>query len=929
MFLDFLGIGEGIFKLLILIVAGIYKLVSGVYQIFLVLAKTNLFGQETYAHLTDKVYIILAVVMLFVVAYTFITLIVDPDKNKGGKAVEDLIKKTVTSLILIVLCPTLFTFAFDLQDAILDQDIIGKFFTTSNTGYDGQKSIKEGGNLMAGTTFAAFFYPAHSQTEATEVTNKSSIGTLTSGSYKITCDGGLLGTSCTLQDAIDYATHTGEFKVFTAFAKNWLEDDDVKTGIDFSFLMALIAGGYLVFVIISFCFDLAVRVVKLAFYQIIAPICIACRIIPNKDSIYKNWWKAVCKTYLAVFIRVFIMNLAVFLMTELTQTDFWGSLCNPAEFECSGVVKFLAYAFLIMGLLTFVKQSTKLIDEIFGLGDVKLGITDKLREGGGFTAAAAARAGVRGTAAGFKNGLPGSEKWKNMGVGKKVGSVLKATGRGALVGAGAMTRSLGTSTNGFGSDKFKQEWSKTGANAKVASQRSEIGMEKLGHLPATMSQLWSDFRVLLATNRQNRDLEHELADLQRQLNEHTRNGELEAALRLKANIEEARNELARRNALKQEYIDSIASERTRKQAEVDAAQQHLNDLTIAGANAETIRTAREDLQNRMDELNAIAEDPDRIAELDQSIREANSRVNSAQSRYQEAARHYADNNGQTVDEAEAQYQAEINEIQRLIDERNASKSEHDKQIKDLELTNVINNIKENINKYCFQNPTGILEVLDERLDGITKKIEKVSSKYNHAISVNFEAALKKNTLLNGLTAAQKEALLNDSHFKLGEASVQTIEGISKSLKNATTFDQVEGILGAGLCSTLGITSGNFTNFQQAFIDTIDNPYHKEVIKATADAVNRHENANIVIKPSQVSVVLEDRDSEDARTEEFAYQVAYEAIYGKGGDVASYDSKKKTQDSLRDASRSGQRHDIRKKVQNQIFTVNTEDKKGNK
>lgn len=393
------AIVEAIYKLLILLVAGIYKLVSGFYQIFLVLAKTNIFEQDIYAHLTDKVYIILAVVMLFVVAYNFITMIIDPDKNKSGAVVEKLLKNAVTSLILIVLCPTLFTFAFDLQDAVLDQGIISKFFTVDGE-YDANQSIKKGGYMMAETTFSAFFAPAYDGVDASKVKNQSKGKQV----KDLNCSS---KDKCTLADAQKYAAETGDFSVFTAFAANWRDNEDRPNGMEFSFLMAIIAGGYLIYVIVSFCFDLALRVIKLAFYQIIAPICIACRMLPEKDSIFKSWWKAVSKTYLSVFIRVFIMNLAVFLMVTLTESDFWDTACSDSD--CSTTVRLLAYAFLVMGLLMFVKQSSKLIDEIFGLGDVNLGIKDKWKNGtsilsGAASATAAAGFGAAGFVKGTING---------------------------------------------------------------------------------------------------------------------------------------------------------------------------------------------------------------------------------------------------------------------------------------------------------------------------------------------------------------------------------------------------------------------------------------------------------------------------------------------------------------------------------------------
>ncbi len=409
-FADIFGLMEKVQGLLIDMVAGLYHLVDWSYQIFLVLAKTNIFKQDDYIALTNKVYVILGVLTMFIIAYNILNFIIDPDKNKGGSAVETLIKKIVTSFILIVLCPTLFNLAFDIQSAILNQGIFTKFFSNKE-GFSGNNSIEEGGKIMATYAFTAFFAPSNGDE------NTKSQGDCQSGK------------PCTYEEAKLTALETGSFADFHAFAKNLADD---KKTIEFNFLMALVAGGFLVYVTISFCFDLAIRVVRLAFYQIIAPICIACRIIPDKESIFTNWWKAVSKTFLSVFIRVFIMNFGVYLITIFVNAFVKGktSLCP----SCNFFVRNVAYAMVIMGIVTFIKQAAKYLDEIFGFGDVSLGIKDKLASGGAFTAGSIAGAGITTMARNATHGVSNIRKAYREtegGKARKVGSAIVAGVRGA------------------------------------------------------------------------------------------------------------------------------------------------------------------------------------------------------------------------------------------------------------------------------------------------------------------------------------------------------------------------------------------------------------------------------------------------------------------------------------------------------------------
>ena len=360
----------------------------------MVLAQTNIFEQKDYAALTDKIYVILGVVMMFVIAYNFLMLIVDPDKNKGGSSVEKMLKNIVISFILIVLCPSLFSFAFKVSDAVMDQGIFTKFFSdTKAAGYDGEKTIKGGGHLMSGITFAAFF-------------------NATSGD-----DSDVKADGNTLEEAKEIAIDKGSFAIYKDFASNIRKDE-----VDFNWLVSLAAGIYLCYVIISFCFDLAVRVCKLAFYQIIAPLAIACRILPDKESIYKNWFKATSQTYIAVFIRVFIMNLGIYLISIFNNMKFFEKVCN----DCSFAVEVFGKAFIILGIVTFMKVASKLLDDIFGFGDVSLGIREKLKTGGAFAAGAAVGSGVTSMT---RNA---THAWQNIRDAKggraKAGAVVKGIG---------------------------------------------------------------------------------------------------------------------------------------------------------------------------------------------------------------------------------------------------------------------------------------------------------------------------------------------------------------------------------------------------------------------------------------------------------------------------------------------------------------------
>ena len=154
--------GEFINKFVIGFVSGIYKLVDYAYRVFMVLAKTNIFSEENFKDITSNIYKILAVAMLFILAYAILLKIVDPDGSTKGIDGKKTFQNFIIAIILIILCPSIFSFAYGLQSAILDSGIIGGIIT-GNVGDANSENVTNaniyGGILMSVNTFEVFFRP--------------------------------------------------------------------------------------------------------------------------------------------------------------------------------------------------------------------------------------------------------------------------------------------------------------------------------------------------------------------------------------------------------------------------------------------------------------------------------------------------------------------------------------------------------------------------------------------------------------------------------------------------------------------------------------------------------------------------------------------------------------------------------------------------
>ena len=425
-------IGEFFNKVLISLVAGIFKLVNYAYRIFLALAENNIFKQEDFASITSNIYRILSIVMLFILSYGILNKIVDPDNNKSGIDGKKIFTNFIISIVLITLCPSIFQFAYGFQSAFLNSGIIGGIFTGNTSEVD---SIHYGGINMSVNTFLPFFT---SNTD-NNVIGKTDIGVVSAIDpnglkQEIECTGNLdvEEYACTLERAINFASATGSFGAFRAFARNIYDGE-----IDFDWFAALIVGGFLCYVMISFCFDMGIRVCKLAFYQIIAPIAIFCMIIPKMDDIFKKWQSNVIKTFLSSFTRVFIMNLGVYFISLLVDFNLFGGSTDTG----SGFLNLLSKCFLILGIVAFMRQAPKLLSDLFGFsdGDMKLGIKDKLKAGGAFAMGAAIGGGATALT---RNAVNAWGNIKDAKKGEKAKAVFKGIGSTIAGGTSGLTKGL-------------------------------------------------------------------------------------------------------------------------------------------------------------------------------------------------------------------------------------------------------------------------------------------------------------------------------------------------------------------------------------------------------------------------------------------------------------------------------------------------------
>lgn len=466
-----------LYNLLLLLDGVVYDLIDYLYDIFNALAGINIFSQDTYSEIVERIYVILGLFMMFVLAYSLLKAIINPDEfAKGEASFPNLIKNVVVSLVILVLLPTVFSVVYNVQNVILNQNTIPRIILGPNY-QESDNYDADAGKTMASNVFGAFFHENEdwctSNTYAFRDNDECASNIPGNGSWFFQ-NGEPLSV---IRDSVE---NGASFRTYSNFG------EAVEEGqISYMFLISTAAGIFIVYVLLNFCFDMAIRVVKLAFYQIIAPIPVICRIIPGgkMKDVFSKWTRQVISIFLEVFIRIAIMYLGVFLISEIVK-NFDGINYYGLSFAQGMILK----ALLIMGVIIFIRQAPKLLGELLNLdtGGMKLGLMDKLAMGGGLIAGAAAgglaTAGIRNFAGAFTGkGIVNDLKNRNFGSAfKKVGTSIVPGIKSGIAGAGS-----GAVRAGFNARGAKNFGDMKGAAGKgaagAAAARAKRAAYKASH----------------------------------------------------------------------------------------------------------------------------------------------------------------------------------------------------------------------------------------------------------------------------------------------------------------------------------------------------------------------------------------------------------------------------------------------------------------
>lgn len=342
----------------------VYKFIAICYNLFIFLATEPIFDEEFFSNFAKRIYAILGVFMLFYLAYALLNALVDPEKlSKGDKSVSKIAMNLVISLILLGLSPSIFNYAYRLQNYILSSNLLGAVILGTDT--DSADSVRTFGGELSFTVMNAFINPDN---------------------YNVNMSQDYYWEDRFKEDAMK----KNNFAMLPGLASSIIKPTtDYKGGenegetvqVQYYPGVSTLAGIFMIYVILSFTIDLGVRIFKFAFCQLLAPIPIVMRAMPGKKAQFDKWLKLTITVYLEVFVRVGFMYLAVYFVRAIVDNVKFDEL-----FSGGRLLGMMALVILIMGVFAFAKQAPKMLGDILGIdsGNLKLGIGEKLKAGGFF-----------------------------------------------------------------------------------------------------------------------------------------------------------------------------------------------------------------------------------------------------------------------------------------------------------------------------------------------------------------------------------------------------------------------------------------------------------------------------------------------------------------------------------------------------------------
>ncbi len=379
----------------------VYEGIGNVYDLLLRIARTSIFNSNTIEGFYEKIYALIGIFMLFKISFSLITYILNPDDfSDKDKGFASIVKRVILSLVMLVIVPFGFQEAYELQTIILeDNTLAALIFSEAGVDNDEEATYKidTAGDKIKFILMFTFFQPnyneiyqeegdesisacavtykhkengavevgdASSDTPGTFILNPECFGNLENGEYDPSSTFGQYweGKEDLYQTYAQGVARQNFYLMFKHdIAMLQTEGEKGPYVVDYMSPLSTAVGVATLWLLLLFCIDIAVRSVKLGFYELIAPIPILSYIDPKtKDGMLNKWFNQVVATYLSLFIRLLALYLAIFIIYSVAQNGIVDVVTGER------ITDWWVIIFIIIGTLMFAKQLPNILKDVLG-----------------------------------------------------------------------------------------------------------------------------------------------------------------------------------------------------------------------------------------------------------------------------------------------------------------------------------------------------------------------------------------------------------------------------------------------------------------------------------------------------------------------------------------------------------------------------------
>ena len=432
----------------------IYGLIINIYDVFNALCNAQLLDIEIIKDISQRVGLVLGLIMFFMVSFSFIQMVLDPEKMTDKEmGAANIVKKVLIVIVMFGISPFIFDTLQTVQDNVISNNVLNRILLPNNYDVDSESF----GKVISLNLFTSFYYLDEYKTEnGADSTDYDNCSTDYNYLQNSVLSDGDFSSSC-VTTPVNYTDENGNERF--GFIMN------------FNYILSLVVGIFVCYCLIMYTISVGIRVVQLAFLQMISPMAFIAYLTPKKDNLFSKWLKMYAMTFLDVFIRIAIISLGVFLISIILDSwddvmatgdgfgsVFWHSVAtcdaNGENCEVSGVL--YIKIIMILAILSFMKKAPELIKQLFPEGSGS-GIGFGVKNEG----ANAFVGGLTGAAVGAVGGVAGGK-----GLSRLTGLV-GGIGFGALRGgkAGFGSKDIGSAVSGATSSQSKANLSRAQAIA--------------------------------------------------------------------------------------------------------------------------------------------------------------------------------------------------------------------------------------------------------------------------------------------------------------------------------------------------------------------------------------------------------------------------------------------------------------------------------